>query len=135
MADRGEVVTINNLHIGAQVRRGPDWSWEDQDGGIGGMGRIIALDRCHFWCRVRWANRHENSYRIGDIDDDEDGKGECPRYDLEYVERPTISARKRSQAELLAKQQERLWKQRKFTDAEVVVGTSRFPTKKDLTLS
>merc|ERR1719281_1558306 len=105
-AAEGVAVTKENLRIGAKVKRGPDWKWEKQDGGKGGIGTIIPPSEStnDGWCQVRWAHGKTNNYRCGSA---------C---DLAYVERLDS---------WLDMQQDRLWTQRKFTDAEVHVGTSR----------
>lgn len=72
------VVTQSNLVIGAQVRRGPDWAWWDQDRGRDG---VIIEKNPYFigWVRVKWTGSEMfesvYSYRIG-------AQG---RYDLIYV--------------------------------------------------
>lgn len=48
---------------GARVRRGQNWRWDDQDGGVGSEGTIICLDKDAGWVRVRWnANGNTNRY-------------------------------------------------------------------------
>merc|ERR1719387_1279579 len=120
MAEGTERVTFDNLRIGAEVIRGPDWQWDDQDGGKGGIGIILdpsdpsnrlPSDLAQGWIKVRWGNGVVQNYRVG----------YRANHDLVYVKREATP-----QAWLDA-QQERLWTERKFTDAEVVVGTSRFP--------
>merc|ERR1719281_1372601 len=58
-------VTKENLRIGAKVKRGPDWKWEKQDGGNGGIGTIMTPTEStdDGWCRVRWAHGKTNNYR------------------------------------------------------------------------
>ncbi len=49
-----------------QVQRGPDWKWDDQDGGVGHTGTLVELDSDPTWARVRWGSGSTNLYRIGD---------------------------------------------------------------------
>jgi len=49
---------------GLPVRRGPDWSWSMQDGGIASVGEIVSCSD-ERWCTVRWPNGHLNGYRVG----------------------------------------------------------------------
>lgn len=59
-----EVVTEYNAHVGCQVMRGPDWRYDDQDGGAGSIGVIhsILMDGLAL---VQWANEHHAIYRVG----------------------------------------------------------------------
>ncbi|XP_038061719.1 E3 ubiquitin-protein ligase MIB2-like [Patiria miniata] len=54
---------------GAKVVRGPDWEWEDQDGGEGEIGTvkevISAQGTRRTWVKVQWPNRSTNQYRRG----------------------------------------------------------------------
>lgn len=48
--------------------RGPDWSWNDQDGGPGNEGTVLNVNlstALALWARVKWASGDENNYRIG----------------------------------------------------------------------
>ena len=166
------LVTRENVRIGAQVRRGPDWNHGDEDGGIGGIGRILdkkyatGLEEYESdpnYCVVCWGC---DFYSVGSVCNFY-SVGQNGKYDLLYVyssrtqedvedplatllrelgdssrtqkdgEDPLVTllrklgdfpdARKRCATKWLEPQQKRLWKQRKFTDAEVVVGTSRLP--------
>ncbi|CAK9072411.1 E3 ubiquitin-protein ligase MIB1 (DAPK-interacting protein 1) (DIP-1) (Mind bomb homolog 1) (RING-type E3 ubiquitin transferase MIB1) [Durusdinium trenchii] len=56
----GEV--LRSCIAGVRVRRGPDWSWGDQDGG--GLGTTRA-DPDPGWVKVTWDNGGTNSYRVG----------------------------------------------------------------------
>jgi len=68
-------VTIDNVHLGMKVVRGPDWHYGEQDGGKGGIGKIIlrkpdssevyskSVDS--YWARVQWENGDTNAYQIG----------------------------------------------------------------------
>ena len=47
------------LNVGAEVERGRDWRWGDQDGGIGKRGRVTELGD---WVTVKWDDS-SSSYR------------------------------------------------------------------------
>ncbi|KAH3817338.1 E3 ubiquitin-protein ligase MIB2-like [Dreissena polymorpha] len=54
----------------AQVQRGPDWRWLDQDGGEGKPGQVIAIvnfspDTDRDAAEVTWSNGYTNVYRLG----------------------------------------------------------------------
>eukprot|EP01028_Stygiella_incarcerata_P013678 TRINITY_DN82_c0_g1_i6.p1 TRINITY_DN82_c0_g1~~TRINITY_DN82_c0_g1_i6.p1 ORF type:complete len:1402 (+),score=342.34 TRINITY_DN82_c0_g1_i6:162-4208(+) len=74
---------VSLLKAGTRVRRGRDWKWGDQDGGIGGTGSVtvdqIAGDP---WVKVTWDNGQSNSYRYG----------QGPHIDLEIVSASSVSA-------------------------------------------
>ena len=56
------------LPIGARVKRGRDWRWGEQDGGVGGLGTVVAAVGLvgPGWCSVRWDGAEEQStYRVG----------------------------------------------------------------------
>ena len=57
------------LAIGDKVRRGPDWKWNEQDGGDGQIGKVEELNSSPFgdpgWCAVRWQNGKRYGYRMG----------------------------------------------------------------------
>ena len=55
---------VRHLLKGAQVVRGPDWKWRDQDGGVGSVGTITG-NLHDGWVDVRWDNEQTNSYRMG----------------------------------------------------------------------
>jgi hypothetical protein len=75
------IVTRANFVLGAKVIRGPDWKWDDQDGGDGKEGTLKELETgsSDGWCRVEWDSGGSNSYRV-DTDD---------KHDLQFVEKPT----------------------------------------------
>ncbi|XP_038061660.1 E3 ubiquitin-protein ligase MIB2-like [Patiria miniata] len=54
---------------GAQVVRGPDWEWEDQDGGegiIGTVKEVFGTQGTHrSLVSVQWPNGKTNKYRVG----------------------------------------------------------------------
>lgn len=67
---KGEIVTQENLVIGAKVLRGPDWSYNNQDkNSIYGITEGIT-DIDNDYVRVSWYDKNlkvtnSNSYRIG----------------------------------------------------------------------
>jgi DNA repair exonuclease SbcCD ATPase subunit len=65
----GAPVTGENHVLGRRVKRGPSWKWEDQDGGVGSLGTLIAWNEGtaprQNWCRVRWDAGKTNIYRAG----------------------------------------------------------------------
>ena len=55
---------------GMRVVRGPDWSWEDQDGGEGFVGTIVndsnkSLSHPEGTVLVRWDHGKQSNYRVG----------------------------------------------------------------------
>merc|ERR1712126_779500 len=71
----GSDVTVRNFVKGAQVVRGRDWRWGNQDGGAGNRGILMGLGHEGVvW--VKWIkNGHEAWYRVG-------AEGKC---DLRYA--------------------------------------------------
>ncbi|CAK0910846.1 unnamed protein product [Prorocentrum cordatum] len=57
--------------VGSRVRRGPDWEWQDQDGG--GLGTVRGAADERGWVRVHW-------------DAGADRAGAQSQHDLEYVD-------------------------------------------------
>lgn len=58
-----ETVKQDNAQVGAQVRRGPDWEWGEQDGPGGGVIMRVLHDG---WVDVRWTGSPlDVRYRIG----------------------------------------------------------------------
>ena len=56
----------SSFQKGDPVVRGPDWRWDDQDGGEGHVGQVIATEADGEevdWVRVRWPNGKANLYR------------------------------------------------------------------------
>jgi hypothetical protein len=47
------------------VKRGPNWKWDDQDGGLGCVGTVTKLDVQPLWVRIKWDSGGENNYRYG----------------------------------------------------------------------
>eukprot|EP00049_Salpingoeca_infusionum_P000305 m.38889 g.38889 ORF g.38889 m.38889 type:complete len:444 (-) comp10261_c1_seq2:453-1784(-) len=64
VARPGERVTQRNAMEGLPVVRGPDWKWENQDGGPMSVGFVT---RCKGdWCDCTWPRGDvENAYRVG----------------------------------------------------------------------
>ncbi len=57
--------------------RGPDWKWDNQDGGAGSVGTVVGASSTAGWIEVKWgSSSNKNSYRMG-----ADGK-----YDLKLAE-------------------------------------------------
>jgi hypothetical protein len=67
---------------GMKVVRGPDWKWQDQDGGKGQFGNVT-LVKDNGWVEVAWPNGTTNDYRWN-----QDGA-----YDLRAVDIGTHSQR------------------------------------------
>jgi len=70
----GQRVDSSNVLVGLRVKRGPDWTYGDQDSG--GAGRVlgwIAMDGTKEgddastagWARVQWDSGSKNNYEIG----------------------------------------------------------------------
>jgi hypothetical protein len=60
-----EVVTPENVILGSRVRRGPNWKWEEQDGGgIGTITRSVSRGGSSIWVQVEWDHGAGNCYRI-----------------------------------------------------------------------
>lgn len=53
---------MKKLKIGDEVVRGPDWHWDNQDGGEGNRGVVDELASGNCWVRVKWSNGHTNAY-------------------------------------------------------------------------
>lgn len=52
---------VKKIKIGDKVVRGPGWIWGGQDGGEGGVGKVIRSSVESWWI-VRWENGSEQSY-------------------------------------------------------------------------
>lgn len=50
--------------VGCFVKRGSDWKWEDQDGGIGSIGTVYRLKN-DATVYVRWPSGRKGNYRFG----------------------------------------------------------------------
>jgi len=53
------------LPLGARVMRGPDWKWDEQDGGTGRLGTVVQAPTDQEWVRVAWDVEKDNAYRWG----------------------------------------------------------------------
>lgn len=62
VARAGRHAAVGTDARGMRVIRGPDWSWDDQDGG--GEGKIVGCVE-NGWVDVMWDNGYTNSYRFG----------------------------------------------------------------------
>ncbi|XP_059173149.1 E3 ubiquitin-protein ligase MIB2-like [Physella acuta] len=56
--------------VGTRVVRGPDWSWQNQDGGVGHVGTVVKVNgggsgKPEQTVDVVWDNGQKNMYRIG----------------------------------------------------------------------
>lgn len=54
------------MDIGCRVVRGPDWEWDDQDGGEGSLGVVVEVDKDikgTVW--VQWETGRRANYRAG----------------------------------------------------------------------
>jgi hypothetical protein len=61
------IVTKSNVSSGLKVVRGPDWKWEDQDGGIGTIDVLQASSvDPNGWSGVKWGDgsSSENKCRV-----------------------------------------------------------------------
>jgi hypothetical protein len=76
-----EIVTTANVYVGARVKRGPDWEWDNQD--RRGEGTVLSFDQYTAWATVRWDNFYEDEYRIGD---DPTNESAYEAYDLKFAE-------------------------------------------------
>ena len=57
------------LCLGLRLVRGPDWCWEDQDGGEGSVGTLVEVGEGGRSALVQWDGGTRGRYRCG-----EDGK-------------------------------------------------------------
>lgn len=77
------------LKVGDRVVRGPDWKWQVQDGGEGGMGTVTFVPSGgKGWATVKWDNGTQNNYRWGY--EEIYGDPASAKYDLMVV--PTTAA-------------------------------------------
>ena len=54
------------LALGVRVVRGPDWEWEDQDGGEGHVGTVAGLEEGGGAVVVQWDTGMKCRYRCGE---------------------------------------------------------------------
>ena len=47
--------------------RGPDWSWQDQDGGAGNTGILGEYIDKTGWVQVTWQHGNVNHYRVAGL--------------------------------------------------------------------
>nr|XP_022329953.1 uncharacterized protein LOC111128566 [Crassostrea virginica] len=71
----------NMPNIGTRVRRGPDWKWQNQDGG--GSGTVTGHSRRIGWLNVQWDTGLALNYRYGT-------NGFITAYDIEPCDEPRI---------------------------------------------
>jgi hypothetical protein len=55
---------VHKCVVGARVIRGHDWKWENQDGGLSGVGSVQG-EISEGWVDVRWDHGESNRYRMG----------------------------------------------------------------------
>ncbi|XP_035780860.1 E3 ubiquitin-protein ligase MIB2-like [Anopheles albimanus] len=63
-------VQLKGIFVGARVTRGPDWEWNNQDGGPGKTGRVMEIrgwdnESCRSVASVAWTSGSTNVYRLG----------------------------------------------------------------------
>merc|ERR1711939_1126315 len=64
-ASRQMQASAKGMVVGARVRRGRDWKWGDQDGGVGKVGSVLEEVDSDGWVRVKWDSGSSNKYRWG----------------------------------------------------------------------
>ncbi|XP_061171956.1 uncharacterized protein LOC133181481 [Saccostrea echinata] len=82
--DEPRILNDELIAVGCLVERGPDWQWEDQDGGKGNIGVVYKTKR-NAVVYVRWPNSNKSNYRFG-----YDGKFDvqlCDPFDSDVVKR------------------------------------------------
>ena len=55
----------HRLKAGVEVIRGPDWQWDNQDGGVGNTGIVYDVDEAERCVYVRWMSGVRGKYRNG----------------------------------------------------------------------
>ncbi|XP_058819165.1 E3 ubiquitin-protein ligase MIB2 [Topomyia yanbarensis] len=63
-------IQLRGIFVGARVVRGPDWEWNNQDGGPNKTGRVMEIrgwdnESCRSVANVSWASGSTNVYRLG----------------------------------------------------------------------
>ncbi|XP_034472739.1 E3 ubiquitin-protein ligase MIB2 isoform X2 [Drosophila innubila] len=63
-------IQLRGIFVGSKVVRGPDWEWNDQDGGEGKTGRVMEIrgwdnESCRSVANVSWVTGSTNVYRLG----------------------------------------------------------------------
>lgn len=66
----GVKIQLKGIFVGARVVRGPDWEWNNQDGGPNKTGRVMEIrgwdnESCRSVANVSWASGSTNVYRLG----------------------------------------------------------------------
>lgn len=64
VCDSPRVLVDQLIAVGCLVTRGPDWEWDDQDGGEGSIGVIYRVNDSAI-VHVRWPNGSKSNYRFG----------------------------------------------------------------------
>ena len=68
------IAGVRAFHVGDQVVRGADWEWDNQDGGVGQVGRVFDFplrNEMHEgglvdgWLGIEWPNGSRFNYRVG----------------------------------------------------------------------
>ncbi|KAJ1520472.1 hypothetical protein ONE63_003598 [Megalurothrips usitatus] len=54
----------SSVKVCSRVVRGPNWRWDNQDGGPGVEGRVLKVKNTG-WVTVEWPSGYENDYRMG----------------------------------------------------------------------
>ena len=101
--DHKNIANVNWIHIqfffietmapispGLRVMRGPDWSWDDQDGGEGCVGTVVsdsnksmAGNHPEGTALVRWDHGKQSNYRVGHLS----------TYDLRLVDNGSVGVK------------------------------------------
>ncbi|XP_062603204.1 uncharacterized protein LOC134264974 isoform X1 [Saccostrea cucullata] len=82
--DEPRILNDELIAVGCLVERGPNWQWEDQDGGKGSIGVVYKMKR-NAVVHVRWPNSNKSNYRFG-----YDGKFDvklCDPFDSDVIRR------------------------------------------------
>ncbi|EDW90362.1 E3 ubiquitin-protein ligase MIB2 [Drosophila yakuba] len=63
-------IQLRGIFVGSKVVRGPDWEWNEQDGGEGKTGRVMEIrgwdnESCRSVANVSWVTGSTNVYRLG----------------------------------------------------------------------
>ena len=53
------------MEAGCRVVRGPDWKWDDQDGGEGHVGTVVVVGKSGKTAVVQWDDGTRANYRCG----------------------------------------------------------------------
>ncbi|KAJ9470575.1 E3 ubiquitin-protein ligase itt1 [Diplonema papillatum] len=96
------IAGLRAYQVGDTVVRGPDWKWEDQDGGAGQVGRVFDFPireqmedggLVEGWISVEWPNRGRFNYKVGHEQDvvhavqEGENEGEDGNYEEELPQR------------------------------------------------